>query len=206
MMSLDKRGVFCRGELAYEIAALAPWPGFLECLAGLPADLVEEVREIASKPHAHPEDVINGTALYGPMTEEEFEEMQRRNQLHAYWLMRILHGLFYPERPMPVFEPITRVGIVSESAVVDGSVVLFGVLNSFIIRKHPVRCVPPSGEVIITSALPRTYAKELDRYGVFLDATVRSPAEVPPGTEVWVDRTAASDIPPLTASELMGSN
>ena len=101
-----------------------------------------------------------------------------------------------------------------ESTLIDGSVVLFGVEGSCLIRDHPIHCVLPRGERIVTSVIRRAYVKsagdesgdlmqrKYGRSGVFLAENVRTPAEVPPGTEVWVDRSAAAAIPPPQRSAL----
>jgi hypothetical protein len=212
-ISLYERGIIRREERAHRIAGLALEPGFFGCLAGLPAELIEEVRQIASKPYAHHEDVINGNALYLPMTEEEWSETRRMERVRAYWSARVLHEHFFPGQPLPRFEPLSLVGAVEDATVVDGSVVIFGVENHFYIRLHPVRCIQPTGGRIVTSVIEERFVKcpgdeerdsfrsRFGRYGLFLNANVRSPSEVPPGTEVWVDRSAASDIPPLSGSK-----
>ena len=144
------------------------------------------------------------------MTQEEFDALQRRGRQYAYWHARVLRLHFFPDLPHPTFEPIRHLGVVEESTVVDGSVVVLGITNHLIIRDHPIRCIPPSGSLIVTSVVESRYVRmpsdeavELffrtnhGRAGLFLGSNVRSPSEVPPGTEILVDRSAARAIPPL---------
>jgi hypothetical protein len=209
--TLYERGIIRHEEHVGMIGGLATRPGFFECLEGLPPEVVEGLREMAFGAPAHPEDFFDGIGHVSPMTKEEFKTHQRQQRLHSYWARKRLRMHFFPDCPLPPFEPRKRVGVVCDLTVVDGSVALFGVEHSFLIRDHPVHCVPPSGGLIVTSVVRQGFVRgpgdEADdafrrhygRHGVFLDAKVRSPSEVPPGTEVWVDRSAASEIPPLPA-------
>src|SRR3954468_8538257 len=89
-IAIYERGILTRWEVVRKISGYATRPGFFECLEGLPPELVEGLREIASGAPAHPEDAIIGNALYQPMTEEEFKALRRRARLGAYWTSRLL--------------------------------------------------------------------------------------------------------------------
>jgi hypothetical protein len=213
VMTLYERGIIRHEERVAMIGGLATRPGFFACLERLPIELVEGLQEMAFGAPAHPEDVFDGIGHVSPMTKEEFKTHQRQQRLHSYWVRRLLRMHFFPDRPLPPFEPRKRVGVVCDSTVVDGSVVLFGVEHSFLIRDHPVHCVPPSGGLIVTSVIRQglvrgpgdeagdAFRRHYGRHGAFLQANVSSPSEVPPGTAVWVDRSASSEIPPLPDPE-----
>src|SRR5262249_48003097 len=151
--------VLTRWEIVPMIAGYATRPGFFKCLEGLPPEVVEGLRGIASGAPAHPEDVINGNGHYDPMTAEGVRAMRPRGPPGAYRAGRTLRTHFFPDRPLPPFEPRRRVGVVSDSTVVDGSVVLFGVEDSLIINDHPVHCAPPSGGLIVTSVVRQCHVR-----------------------------------------------
>ena len=210
-IALYERGIYTHYEMINSISSLAILPGFFESLIWLPHEVVEALRERVSRGMAaHPEDLTNGNAYYKRMTEDEFRAAQLRERQIAYWNLRLLAFHFYPDRPIPPFEPLKRIGIVSDSIVVEGLVVLFGVDEWYLVREHPIHCVAPSGLRIVTSACQQSFVRsaadevgdyiqqKYGRMGVFLAANVKLPAEVPPGTEVWVDRSAAGPIPPLS--------
>lgn len=210
------RGQYTRWECIDSLTGLVFRPGFFDCLGSLPGWAVDEPSKIASGAPAHPEDVINGNVHYAPMAQEEFDAQRRREREASYWCAKLLRIHFFPNQPLPPFEPILRVGTASESTIIDDTVVLFDEGESFLkhsllIRNYPVRCIPPSGNLIITSIVRKDFvesprdglsgnpsAKRFDRLGLFLSANIRSPSEVPPGTEVWIDRSAAGEIPSLS--------
>ncbi len=109
---------------------------------------------------------------------------------------------------MPEFEPLKLAGVVEEAIERDGAVAIFGDIQSFLIRKNPIQLVFPNGMKIITSAIrtgfikldrvPETTDPIIERFGrraVYLDQNVKSPSDVPPKTEVWVDRSHVSVLP-----------
>jgi hypothetical protein len=212
-------GVLSLIELVNRISALATEPGFFNHIERLPPDVVDGLRRHGANAEAHPEDYVDGfMGLVDSMpTREEFEEMTRRGRARGYWVGRLLREHFFPGLPMPAFETMKLDGTVSDASLVDGAVVILGPPDHFI-RSHPIHLVSPSGGSIVTSVIRRDlvpnpavdvpdglsggrvgyFLAQLGRNGLFLDANVRSPAEVPPGTEVWVDRSDAGEVPPLS--------
>lgn len=214
------RGFITRIELINGIAGLATEPGFFDHVDRLPPEVVEGLRERGAHAAAHPEDfadAVAGVLLSHTVTEEMFEEMKRRGAHRGYWIGRLLREHFPPGLPMPTFETMILDGTVTDARMVDGTVVIFGPYG-FFIRKNPVHLVTPSGERIVTSvvrqdwilnpqvevpaglseAATRIFVIRHSSKGFFLDARVKTPAEVPPGTQFWVERSAPEKIMPLS--------
>ena len=206
IVELFQRGTVTVREAAPEIAEAAVDPGFFDHLELIPEQLVTELREIAEHAPAHPEDVFH--FRWGLSRSDDVEARYRNARNHIYWSDRRLREHFFPDKPLPAFEPIKLVGAVEASIEVEGEVAVFGEIDTFIMRRNPVICVRPDGTTLVTSlsrcdrvrrnadltsdnSLVRSYGQ----IGLFFDDNVRSVADVPPQTEVWVDRTAMSEIP-----------
>ncbi len=89
----------------------------------------------------------------------------------------------------------------------DGHTFLFGVELSYLIRKHPIHLIGSDGSRKITSVVREEFIKtpqdaessdplirRFGRAGLGLETHIK-PADTPPGTEVWVDRTAVAELP-----------
>lgn len=204
-VTLYNRGVLCLGEVLNQVADQATRPGFAEGLArldGLPAGALAELMERASNPPEHPEDVLGEFAIDPSLSAEDAEEADRRMRVRHYWTFRILFEHFAPGRTCPEFEPIRCIGSVTGSSFVDGLLAILGVEHPELIRRHPIRLVTPTGVTIGASLVRRDLVRDgmsprLQTRCLLLAPDVRSPSEVPPGTEVWIDRSAAAAIPPL---------
>lgn len=203
-----ERGIYTKLELVGLIAELALDPEFFHHLDLLPRDVLSQLREIAERAPAHPEDCLFIHAgSYG--ANFDYEAFDRKQRERGYWSARRLREHFYPNLPMPQFEPLKLAGVVHEAIKVEGSIVIFGDIHTSPIRKHPIHLITPDGCEIITSATATGFVKQdcdlespdrttqrYGRHGVHLDENVRSPSDIPRGTEVWIDRTAAAEIPP----------
>jgi hypothetical protein len=194
-------------ELSWQIAECAISPDFFLHLDEIPAKVMQRLREIAAEAQAHPEDYAIIRSVCGS-PDFDYETYEREQREVTYWSARRLREFFYPERPLPEFKPLKLVGVVEDAIELDGTIVIFGEIESSFIRRHPIRLVTPDGRIIVTSASERGFLKQepdgqsddpyvqsLGRLGIWLDRAVGSTSEVPPGTEVWVDRTAVQRLP-----------
>ncbi|MCA9146877.1 MAG: hypothetical protein KDB05_29065 [Planctomycetales bacterium] len=180
-------------------------PEFFSHLELLPDDIVTELKSIARNAPSHPEDAeITSLAI----VHQNADEHDQGIRVTYYWAARRLREFYYPDDALPPFERIRLIGVISHALVVDGYVVIFGNIDAWFARKHPIRLIAPNGvtttssiigmDNIERSDLPdsMTYIQRKQMcYGLFLADDVQSLLEVPVGTEVWVDRTAVTDIP-----------
>lgn len=205
-IGLFERDVLTVREAADMIAGAALDPEFFDHLEIIPEQLVTELRRLAEHASGHPEDVFH--IRWGGARDAEVEARYREQRNCIYWSDRRLREYFFPGKPLPAFEPIKLVGVVDESIEVEGEIAVFGEIDTFIMRHNPVICVRPDGTKLVTS-LSRcdrvrrdvdlesddSFVRSYGQVGLFFDNNVQSVADVPPQTEVWVDRTAMSEIP-----------
>ena len=207
LITLYDRGTITKTELSWGISQSATDPHFFEHIDLVPRELMPQLREIAEHAQAHPEDCL---MIHSICTRPgfDYEAYDREQRETAYWSARRLREHFYPDRPMPEFEPLKLAGLVDDSREKDGSVVIFGDIHSHLIRRNPIHLIAPNGSRIITSATGMGFIKDdrdlnssdpitrqYGRHGVYLDDNVKSTSDTPPGTEVWVDRTAVAELP-----------
>ena len=182
---------------------------FFQHLDCIPPEVLTELRRIAERAPAHPEDclIIQGITE-GPDFDWESYDLGIREG--HYWASRRLREHFFPELPMPQFEKMKFAGKVDEVRELDGSVVILGEFSSYLIRKHPIRLKAPNGQIMITSvtaerligvdrsATPKQYGE----LGLWLGHNVKSAEDVAIGTEVWVDRSNVGEPiePPCTGA------
>lgn len=205
LLSLFDRGVITRLELTNQIADLAVDPDFFQNIDVLPPDIVLQLCEIAEHAPAHPEDcLIIGSFSVG--LNSDHEEYERELRIVAYWSALRLREYFYPNLPLPKFEPLKLAGVVEEAIVWDGAVAVLGDIQTYWIRKNPIQLILPNGGTINASAsrmivirgqsVLDTTEPSVDhiagRHAVCLDQSVKSPSDIPSGTEVWVDRSNVS--------------
>lgn len=193
LVSLYERQIITARELANKLTECAANPVFFEHLGLVPPASIAEFRQIALDAPSHPEDFI---IIHG-------------DRVLYYWGARHLREHFYPELPPPLFEPVKLIGVVREVIERDGSVVIFGRLNSSIIWANPIDLVTPVGNRIRTSVIRQEYIKrecdatssewevrEAGQHALFLGKEVKTIADVPLQTEVWVDRSAVAELRP----------
>lgn len=207
LVNLFNRGVITEHELTSQIADCATDPDFFRHIDLVPPNVIPRLREIAEHAPAHPEDCLRICSIcVGP--DFDYEAFDRSQRNATYWSALRLREFFYPGQPRPEFQPLKFAGVVEEAIERDGSVVIFGDIQSFLIRKNPIQLILPNGSKITTSAtdmgfiklegVPETSDLMVTRFGrcaVYLDQNVKSPTDIPPKTEVWVDRSHVSILP-----------
>jgi hypothetical protein len=210
-----KRGEITQGELASMASELSLEPKFFDHIGLLPEETIQELRGMGEYASGHPEDVffiLSPVCYSREPTYDEYLEMDKANREARYRVEKRLREYFFPGEPLPAFEPVILAGHVEETIEIDGSIVVFGEeteeSNYFLIRKHPVHLVNPAGNKIITSVTkqewirresdaqsPDAIVRHFGRAGLFLGENVKSAAEIPPKTALWVDRTAVAALP-----------
>lgn len=186
----------------------AAYPEFCDHLGLVPQALISHLRQIALDAPSHPEDFM---IIQTVCASESFDtEAHWRNLTeHYYWGARHLREYFYPELPPPLFEPIKLIGVVNAAMERDGSIAIFGDIDSLVIRNNPIQLVTPDGRRLDTSVIRQDrikrecdatssewYVREHGQNALFLDRRITAIAQVPLQTEVWVDRTAVAEIHP----------
>jgi hypothetical protein len=191
----------------------------------LPLPLVDSLKQLAECSKAHPED-IEAFFFHDWFENYDGvdPEIAKRNGLTIkYWSFLRLREYFQPDSPSLVFEPIRKIGTVSHSLQRHGTTILMGEINWCLARQHPVRLNRPNSDTLTVTLEGRKclkgylsspdswddaiYDPEFFRehitsvykrysYPVFSN-NLQSPADAPPGTEVYVDRTAAAEIMPI---------
>lgn len=194
-------------EFALEIAACTERPDFTMHLDRIPADVMQRLRKIAEEAPAHPEDCLVIGSVHGEPG-FDYEAWNRAHREAVYWSGRQLREYFYPDRPLPEFQPLKLIGAVADTLELDGAVVIIGDFKSMFIRRHPIQLALPDSRTIATAGAEVGYFKsehdsasedpeirEWGRHGIKLGSNVKSTLDIPQGTEVWVDRTAARQLP-----------
>jgi hypothetical protein len=205
LVKLYEKDVITMRELSDQIALWAVYPEFFQHMDLVPSTVISQLQEYAQQAPAHPEDVfiLRSDCSTGDFNHDAAREERER----WYWCARRLRQHFFPNLPLPPFEPITLIGGVTESIEVNGVVFIIGEFGSHLVRRNPIHLIPPAGPRIVTSVIGEgfikrdgdqdstdTIVRQWGHYGLYLGKNVRSPLETPPGTEVWVDRTAVADV------------
>lgn len=207
LVQLFDAGTLNEIEFALEIAACTERPDFTMHLDHIPADLMQRLRTIAEEAPAHPEDCLIIGSVYGEPG-FDYEAWNRAHREAVYWSGRRLREFFYPDRPLPEFQPLKLIGVVADTLELDGAVVIIGEFKSMFIRRHPMQLALPDSRTISTAASEIGVFKsrhdtesddpavrEWGRRGIKLGGNVTSTSDVPARTEVWVDRSAAQQLP-----------
>lgn len=203
-----QRGAYTAFDVSTRLGLFAACPEFAELLSEFPENIVKEMREIGMHAPAHPEDsrVIRWGSIAVKNGNDDHDFSSR---LEDYWSARRLREYFYPELPLPEFEPLKFIGDVEETIEWDNHIVILGELSLRFVRNHPVLLDRPSKSRITTSGKysgrirmdsdqdsEDPYRRKHGQFGLRLGENVTSVDDVPPGTKVWVDRTAVAEIPP----------
>jgi len=211
LVDMFEHGDLTSRELDWKIWDCVLEPSFFKYLDLLPERSIEALRERANEASAHPEDILiilAGSYLREP-TEEEYFASDKAARESCFRIDKRLREHFFPGRPLPAFEAVKLAGVVEESVEIDGSVVVFGEeISSYLIRRNPIQLITPSGRKVITSVQKQRWIKsesdakshdpitrQAGRLGLFLAENVKSAAEIPPKTALWVDRTAVAALP-----------
>ena len=211
VLGYHQRGITTERETAMRFESLAVDPGFFDHLEIIPDPILSRLKKSAENAPAHPDDFyIVSTGCYPRGSSASMEKIVQANQDlrdRVYWGVRKLREYFFPDLPMPKFEPQRRAGVVDDVMEVLGQLVIFGKIDDGLIHEYPIQLIPPGGDEIVTTVQRYGFVRmredlETDdwlvrregRHGIFLGTEVRRLEDVPVGTEVWVDRSARAYI------------
>ncbi|MBA4029837.1 MAG: hypothetical protein C0478_02830 [Planctomyces sp.] len=214
-------------EVADRVYGFAIRPNFFQLMKELPTPVVESLKTRAAQSKAHPEDI---DALFFPSDwfdnhdGIDSEEAHRIRLTFRYWSFLRLREHFRLDATSLVFEPIRKIGTVSQSLQRHGTTILMGKVDWYFAWRRPIRLVRPKGDILTVTLedwkLPIGYVSSSPHswedaiydpdffreyittgykryiYPVF-SKNLESPADAPPGTEVYVDRSAAAEIMPI---------
>ena len=204
------KGIIPDVEASFSIAACAIDSDFFQHLNTIPPEVVQQLRDFAENAPAHPEDshFLLGIICVRPGFDFDIAKQIEREK--HYWAARRLREHFFPDRPLPEFEPLIRLGFVDDVTEVDGSIVVFGESVPMLrVRRHPVHLVAPDGQELVTSTagmlkvMRKSDRNSADpivkrrwrRIGLSLENCPLSPDDIPLKPAVWLDRTSVADIP-----------
>ena len=207
LINLYSRGAITETELSAKIADCAIDSRFFQHLDIVPDAVMTRLRRIAERAPAHPEDcLIIGS--YSATAGFDYDSYDREQRETAYWAARRLREYFYPDSPMPKFEALKLVGAVDDAIESNGTIVISGDIQSHLIRRNPIHLITPDGRKIVTSSAGLGFIKRDEdqessdpiikrygRHGIYLDQNVKSPLQIPPQSQVWVDRSEVAELP-----------
>ncbi len=216
LLKAFKRGVYTIGDAAFAVGQCAIVEDFFDYLDEIPPELLSEIRTNAEHVPGHPEDVLIVASYCGDATLEELAEQDRKERERRYWSRRLLQQHFYPDRRPEPFEPIRSIGLVEETIEYESEVVVLGDLSDYLVRSHPVQLHPPAMPMLVTrleggTRVLRDVERNSDDYvwkrngrsELVFGPEVRSPDDVAPGTEVFVDRSGLPPLPDEPPAELL---
>ncbi|MBA4029836.1 MAG: hypothetical protein C0478_02825, partial [Planctomyces sp.] len=212
--------LFTADEVVGNIYGFAIRPSFFELVQYLPPALVESLKKLADYAAGHPEDFLDhhwhGSRFecYDGWENDEPNVFRQIKKTMKFWSFLRLREYFQPDASPVVFEPIKRIGTVSQSLERHGSIILLGEISWSPFVSPPIHLVRPDGDTMVVtiegwktltsyrSDSPSSwddgvYDPDFFRehitsvykrynYPVF-SKNLQSPADAPPGTEVYVD-------------------
>lgn len=178
---------------------------FFECLECLPADIIDGLKDMASDPPPHPEDIFHmaaNIAIYDSDCDIDLVKRQWRWRIH--WAHRRITEHYFPGLSMRPFESILHVGHVKRHALYEGRqcLVISGesAFNCCLAYDHPVLLATPAGDMFKTRCAGVGYhvitsdEKSAKCAAMIIDE-LYPVAGIPVGTAVRVDRSLHSEIP-----------
>lgn len=187
LLKLFDRGLICPSEVSFGLSDLPVDRQFLmETLELAPPRVVESLRCIARDAYAHPEDI--------PFLSRVDTAESQLARTRTYWFARSLRELLTPDLPLPAFEVIRQIGVVTEQfSTPSGTAITFGDVHEHmsLARHHPLQ-LRREGQCFLARANGLVRVDAAGGYAVLLEACDHPTV----GFEVWVDRTAVKAIPP----------
>lgn len=206
LVSLCERQIIAERSLILHLTYCAAYSQFFDHLELVPERLFPQLREVAQQAPPHPEDSSFVLGL-GWSTGSDADPYNRASREQYYWGSRNLREYFYPGLALPHFELIKLIGVVEEVVELDGSIVLFGDIDTMLVRDNPIELITPFGTKIRTTVIrcesirrdrdaqsSEWQIREFGQFALILADSIKSIAEAPVGTEVWVDRTAVAEV------------
>lgn len=209
-LCLYEQGVIVDVELERVIASKVFEPDFFNHMDRFPDFVIRYLRDCAARAAGHPEDsqppFVAGAFAF--TSDEEAREYERLRRESNYWIERRLREHFMPCRPLPKFEPVKLLGTINEVFTYEDKITTLDDLNSLLIRDNPVHLVSRDGTTVITTAESTRVLRDVElasecpvtrqwgRWGLAFGDEISRVEQVPPGTELWVNRSANSEIPP----------
>lgn len=206
---LYNRGGIAQSEFVARIELLAIHPGFFAHLSRLPSWARRSIEDHSLMTAGHPDDILIIRSYCGPnRSPEETAARQRAERTEVFWAARRIHEHFHPGVPVPVFERVRLIGEVEETIENEGRIVCIGDFEFYLACDHPLVLDTPRG-VRTTLSSPRFcnirrdsdaesddfMVRDYGREGLMPGPPIESTTEVPPGTDVFVDRSALPELP-----------
>lgn len=203
-----EQGRITLNDAIYSVSMYSVEPVFFECLECLPTEIVDGLKESASNPPLHPEDIfIMAAEMAYYALDCDIDQAKREWRQKIYWTQRYISEHYFPDLPMPEFEPILFVGHVSRQTSFENQkcIVIGGETahRSYIAYDHPILLATPCGVQHETQCTGRAYQamtpeEEEAKYGTMILEELDSSIEIPVGTAIRIDRSMHVEIPPLS--------